>query len=613
MGAANQDEQWEVKTLPIIGPYNHQRFKQWSPEDLAGWYMAKGENTKRPYALYPQLGRAHINAFGANQLIFGAEPRGEFKSIDYLYVVEGNQIFRFDTSFAKVNITTLVPLVTFSGSVYFTFLVVNHIVFACFVDGQKIYVYREDTGVFAIVTDVNAPGNAIVDGLLTKPGFIATFGNRITVSVANSSQVFLSQVNLGGNNFNPASCFTISGAAVFAQEDGIIRQMGVLNQTLYIYTDYITGVWSNIAATLQVTGGGTVAFPWKKNTTYNWNFGIANSNSLDIDFGWMVWLARNSDGLLQFMRSNGGQPERISTKAIDTLLQRYTNALGGNNPFLVQNANGFLYEYENTILYRMSGGDYTGDGILDQEESGNSIEYNFEVEEWHRCIELNGERNRAKLHVYFNFMHLITLTGDNAIYNMSGQYYYNESLNPLQPDHQATNAFIADPFRYERITPIISEDDYSEFETAYAQIDFVFGDSNINYSNSPFLNAQFLIDELPASDGTPQFIIDEQPGLNGEPVFIIGEQGNFPTESDLTYNALFKPHIELFYSDDGGIMFNSADVREFSQQGVYNWRMRWYQLGPSRNRVYKLICVSPVPIVVLGAVMQMRRISGGAN
>lgn len=605
MGAANKDGLFEIKPLPIIGPYNLQRFRQWSAEDLAGWYLVKGENTKRPYALYPQLGRAHIAANGYNQLYFDDEPRGIFKSVSYLYVVVGNQIYRIDASYNTVNITASVPLLSFSGSIYFAFLVVNNLVFSCFVDNEKIYIYQESSGTFGIVTDSNSPGN----GTNGKPGYIAAFGNRITVSVSNSSQFFLSQINLGGNGFSYSTCFTVAGAAVFAQEDGIIRQMGVLNNTLYIFSDYITGVWSNIQAIFSGTG---VTFPWKKNSTYNWNFGIANPNSLDIDFGLMCWLARNSDGLLQFMVSDGGQPKRISTKAIDTLLQRYTNNLGGNNPFLLANANGFLYQYENTIFYRMSGGNYQNYGILDQELKANCIEYSFECDDWHRCVELNGERNRVKLHVYFNFMHLVTLIGDNTIYNMSGQFYYNEVRDATVIDPQSPLAYIVYPFRYERSTPGISQDDYSEFETEYAQIDFVFGDSNINYSTAPFQNAQFLIAEA-ALDGSPQYIIAENSDADNQPVYMIADSGDTPQVGELTYNALFKPHIELFYSDDGGISFNSADVIEFSQQGIYSWRMRWYQLGCSRNRVYKLICVSPVPIVVLGAVMNMRRVSGGAN
>ena len=433
MGAANKDGEFEIKPLPIIGQYNVQRFKQFGGEDSANWYIVKGDGTKRQYAMYPVMGRAHINYAGLNQLVFGSTPRALFKSIMYTYIVDGASIFRMDGNYNLVNISGSL-LQTVSGSVYFTFLVVNAIVFACFVDGQKIYVYQENTQTFSVVTDPNAPGN--FGG--TKPGYIAAFGNRITVSVANSSQFILSVINLldATGNFNPATCFTnATTPQVFAREEGIIRQMGVLNNTLYIYTDYITGIWSNTPSIFSGTG---VTFPWKKNSTYNWNFGIANSNSLDIDFGRMVFLARNSDGLLQFMVSAGDIPKPISTKAIDTLLQRYTNRLGNNSPFVALNSSRSFYMNmrEYYFPYRFSGGNYTGTGLLDQTLNANSIEFSFEDDSWHRLIELNGERNRIQNHVYFNNMHLVTVIGDGTIYNMSGQYYYNENRNPEQTDPQ---------------------------------------------------------------------------------------------------------------------------------------------------------------------------------
>ncbi len=355
-----------------------------------------------------------------------------------------------------------------------------------------------------------------------------------------------------------------------------------------------------------------MTFPWKNNSTYNWNFGIAVASSLDIDFGMMVFLARNSDGLLQFMASSGGKPEPISNKAINTLLQKFTNKYGVNNPFTQPDMNGFLYQYENTIFYRASGGTYTGTGLLDQEIENSSIEYSFESGQWERPIELNGERSRVRLHVYFNYKHLVSVIGDNTVYDMSGQYYFNEVRNPAQSNPQAVDAYIAYPMRYEAVTKIIYQEDYSEFETEYVQIDFVFGDSNINYSDAPFTNTVFVIDEQ-SQNGLPVYIVDEQPDADGQPIYVITQDSNVPTLYDNTYNYLFNPSIELFFSDDGGISFNSADMLEFSQQGIYSWRMRWYQLGMSRNRVYKLVCVSIVPIVVLGATMNVRRASGGAN
>jgi hypothetical protein len=101
--------------------------------------------------------------------------------------------------------------------------------------------------------------------------------------------------------------------------------------------------------------------------------------------------------------------------------------------------------------------------------------------------------------------------------------------------------------------------------------------------------------------------------LSEDNKFLIKEGSNTPTFDDNHYDTLFKPYIELYYSDDGGETFLPADVREFSPLGEYRWRMRWYELSVSRNRCYKLVAVSSAPIVILGGVRNTRRVSGGAN
>lgn len=589
--------------FPIIGQYDKQRFTQFGPEDCANWFITKAESGKKKVALYPAMGRHHVRYGEQNRLVFNSEPRGLFRTVNYWYVVVNNSIFRIDTNYNMVEISSN-SLQTLQGNVFFTYLVAVNITFAIFVDGQKMYVYREpdsaSLGQFATVTDPNAPLN---------PTFVATFGNRIVASNVNSSQFYLSQIFLGGATFNAANCFTIAGSPVFAQEIGIIRQFGVVNNSLYIFTDFNVGIWNENPSLLVPAGGvAPVTFPWKKNTTYDWGFGMADPMSLDVSFNRMTWVAQNKDGLFQVMTSQGALPEKISSKAIDVLFQKYSNA-GPDNPFLARNTAGFMYQYENTIFYRLSAGDYDPTEILDELLTSNSIEYSFDTGTWERCIEANGGRNRIQRHVFFNKKHFVTVDQDKTVYEMSGAFYDNEITNPLQPNIQELDAYISEPFRYERITPIISEEDYSEFITDYVEIDFVFGDHTFVYSNVPFDDTVFIIDEDPDNNGDPVFVVSE----TDPNVYVIQEGTNNPNLNSQTYNKLFKPHIELYFSDDGGISYFPADVREFSQLGVYQWRMRWYQLGASRNRVYKLICVSPAPIVILGGVMEKRRSSGGAN
>lgn len=588
---------------PIIGGYDRQRFAQFGPSDTANWNLQQAETGKKKIAMYPTMGRHHVRFTGLNRLIFSAESRGVFRSVNYWYVVVNNSIFRIDSQYNEVEIANN-SLVTLNGNVFFTYIIAVNITFVVFVDGQKIYVYREPDsasfGQFYTVTDPNAP---------KKPTFVATFGNRIVVSNQDSSQFNLSQVFLGGALFDPNTCFTIAGAPVFAQEVGIIRQFGVVNSTLYIFTDFNVGIWNETQSILIPAGGtSAITFPWKKNTSYDWGFGMADPMSLDVSFNRMTWVAQNKDGLFQVMTSQGQLPEKISSKAIDVLFQQYSNA-GNDNPFLAKNTAGFHYEYENTIFYRLSAGDYDATQILDQLQGSNSIEYNFDNGSWARCIEVNGGRNRIQRHVFFNKKHFVTVDRDNTVYEMSGAFYDNEITNPAQTNPQAVDAYVSEPFRYERVSPIIAEEDYSEFITDYVEIDFVFGDSTFIHTETPFADTIFIIDEVPATSGDPIFVVKE----TDDNIFVIKEGTDNPELDSQTYNKLFKPHIELYFSNDGGISYFPADVREFSQLGVYQWRMRWYQLGASRNRVYKLICVSPAPIVILGAVMDKRRSSGGAN
>ncbi len=591
-----------IQPLPIFCYFDKQRFTQFGSMDCANWYGISVESAKKKQAQYPAMGRRHVNVLGQNKLIFDAEPRAVFKTVNYFYVVDGTRVYQVDAAFNRKQIGT----VALGTNIWFAFLQVGALTYAMMTDEQHIYVITENgtTVTMGTVTDPLAPGGATTGG---KPLYVAAFGNRFVVSVKDTPDFYLTRVNLFSTSPDAGTlnnCFTINGVAVFARASGVIGQFAVLHNQLYIMCDYTTDVWANIITQITVAGI-TREFPWKLNSSYNWDYGIEDPFSLSVDFGRMCWLARNSNGLVSFMASNGQQPEDISSQAVNVLLEGSTQE-DSISPFVENNAIGFLFQYENTIFYRVSAGQYQNFGLLDIAEDANCIEYNFETKTWHRCIELNGERNRIQRHTYFGNRHLVTVQDDPAMYQMAGNIYHNELRNTAQTDHQAANAFNKYPMRYECVTQQIYQEDYSEFKTEYAEIDFVFGDHTFYESNAPFLNTVYVVDESSTPE-SPLYIVDENDK------FVIQDGTNTPVFDDNHYNALFKPHIELYYSDDGGVTFLSADGRPFSKLGQYRWRMRWYQLGVSRNRCYKLVCVSSAPIVVLGGVQLIERTSGGAN
>lgn len=589
----------KIEQLPIFCYYDKQRFTQFGAMDCANWYGIKVESGKKEQALYPCMGRKHIRFLNQNKLVFNSEPRAIFKSINYTYIVDGTTVYQIDRFY---NLKTLSISVALGTPIWFATLPVGTQVYNMMTDNENIFVIKENGSSVTseIVTDPNAPGGLTTGG---KPLYVASFGNRFVVSVADSPDFYLTQINLNGNANTYFTDPTLA-AALNAYASGVIGQFGVLHNQLYIFCDFTTDVWANIITQINV-GGVTREFPWKLNTSYNFDFGIQDPNSLAIDFGMMVWLAKNSNGLVSFMMSNGQTPQDISSQAINVLLENSTQP-ETLNPFLNSDAIAFLYQYENTIFYRVSAGEFINAGEVDVVTSAYTIEYNFEANTWGRAIELNGERNRIQRHVYFNNQHLVTVQNDPAIYEMAGNIYYNELRNTEETNPQALNAFLKYPMRYELVTKQIYLPDYSEFMDNYVEIDFVFGNKTFYKSNAPFDNTVFIVSE----DSTPEspiYILSE------DNKFIIADGSNTPSFDDNHYNALFKPHIELYYSDDGGETFIYADVREFSPLGAYRWRMRWYELGCSRNRCYKLICVSSAPIVILGAVRNTMRVSGGAN
>jgi hypothetical protein len=587
-----------VEKLPIFCYYDQQRFKQFGSMDCANWYGIQVPSGKKKQALYPAMGRKHVVSLNQNKLIFDNEPRAVFKTINYFYVVDGTRVFQVDRFYNRKEIGN----VSLTGNLWFAFLPVGNLVYGLLTDEKNIFVITENstTVTMGTVTDTNAPGGSTTGG---QPLYVAAFGNRFVVSLKNSPDYYLTRINLFADGGDLSNCFTINGSPLFNRASGVIGQMAVLHQQLYIFCDYTTDIWANILTQITVAGV-TREFPWKLNSSYNWDYGIADPFSLDTDFGRMVWLARNSNGLVSFMASTGQQPEDISSQAINVLLENDANT-SNLSPFLAETSEGFLYQYENTIFYRVAAGAFIETQDLDITTHANCLEFNFETKTWHRCIELDGERNRIQKHVYFDGKHLVTLSGDPAMYEMAGNIYYNEIRNK-GTDPQAANAFIKNPMRYELVTEQIIHEDYSEFVDDYVEIDFVFGDQSFYKSNAPFLDTVFIVAEN-STPTNPIFLVTE----DGK--FIIKEGTNNPSIDDTFYNTLFKPHIELYYSNDGGVTFTTADLREFSPLGQYRWRMRWYELGASRNRCYKLVCVSSAPIVILGGVRNTRRVSGGAN
>jgi hypothetical protein len=57
----------------------------------------------------------------------------------------------------------------------------------------------------------------------------------------------------------------------------------------------------------------------------------------------------------------------------------------------------------------------------------------------------------------------------------------------------------------------------------------------------------------------------------------------------------------LDWSDDGGHTWSAEHWRDIGAVGRYKDRVRWKQLGQSRDRVYRVTITDPVKRVILSA------------
>lgn len=172
----------QIEPLPIFCYYDKQRFTQFGSMDCANWYGIAVDSGKKQQALYPAMGRKHIRFLNENRLVFNDEPRAEYKSINYLYVVDGASVYQFDRFYNRKVLPISVALGT---PIWFATLAVGTQVLNMMTDTKNIFLITENGSAVTaeVVTDPNAPGGINSPG---APTYVASFGNRFVVSLVGS-------------------------------------------------------------------------------------------------------------------------------------------------------------------------------------------------------------------------------------------------------------------------------------------------------------------------------------------------------------------------------------------------------------------------------------------
>lgn len=312
----------------------------------------------------------------------GVPARGSyFATNNVLYYVRGNQLLRCDPVWVNGRLDQLTPTVlgTLDSTIGPVSMVDNGI-HLCLVDGARGYTVELSTNTFSQITDPDFPGSDFVvflDGffIFNRPG---------------TGQIFVSE--LYGTDFDALDFVTAESSP-----DPVVA-LAVVNNYLWVFgTRTIQAYYRNPSTDID-------AFPFATEPGSVLQTGTIAPFSVTQQENRLFWVGANERGAGVVYTNSGFGLERISTYAIDNIIQNWPD---------LSSITGFAYQQNGHLFYCISNTSSNETYVWDQSEGM-----------WHRRAWRNpqtGQLNRHRPEVY-SYAYGEHLTGDYA----TGEVYlYN--------------------------------------------------------------------------------------------------------------------------------------------------------------------------------------------
>lgn len=349
--------------LDIVGSSKFGRYPKISVERTYNMIISDGW-------LVPFAGHKKINT-----LNLGQQGRGIYTSTKFQHMIlvvdNGVYIVTNDLQILKVN-----TIDTYSGDV---FIAENNGDEIAICDKQDVYIfnYRNDT-----FQKINIDTNVV-------PGYI-TFQDTYFIVPDTFSGKWRLSANNDGTTWpteNIAEFQTKADKAV-----ATLRMPG-RGGTLLVFGSTVTEVWTDVGAQI---------FPYKRNTSYNIDYGCLNPATIASLQDFVVWLGANETSGPSIMYSNGGNIEQLSTDGINFLLDSLTNAA---------NSYGFLFRQDGHLIYQIT---FPDDNL--------TLIYDFETKQFFHLCDERFSNHVAKRVVYFNNSHYFVSLNDGNLYELNSKY-----------------------------------------------------------------------------------------------------------------------------------------------------------------------------------------------
>ncbi len=340
-------------------------------------------NAERSVNLYPVLdktGKEVAALYGApGKILFGTAGVGAcrasfFSQNGRAFIVSGSTLYEVDNAGTA---TIRGSLNQSSGNVSID----ENPTQLAICDGITVYIFTYSSNLLAQVTSINLPTS----------GTICFIDGYFVVNKVDTGAFYISGLNDG------TSWAALDFATAESSPDSLLRVYNALGQ-LWLLGSTTSEIWSNT---------GNSQFPFQRISGAKLEVGILAPYTTVAVNSSIIWLGKDNFGLGSVYQATSTVPRKISTQAIDLIIQRATNQ---------EDIVAYSYQEQGHVFYVLTGG-----GLE------TSLVYDFETKFWHERAYLNPEgqfeQDRGYCYMFAFNKHILGDRVNGKLYEMSMDYY----------------------------------------------------------------------------------------------------------------------------------------------------------------------------------------------
>lgn len=358
--------------IGLVGPSYQERSLPFDAQRTINLFPILDQQGKEVSALYGTPGLTSFATAGTGPI------RGNFAAANGRgFVVSGSGLYELTSSGTA---TLLGTLSTSSGIV----LIDENGLQLAIADGTFVYILTYNSNTFAQVADVDLP----------QSGTLTFIDGYFVVNQNSSGKFFISAL------YDGTSWDALDFATAESSPDNLLRVCNAVGQ-LWLFGSKTTEIWTNT---------GALAFPFERISGAKMEVGIlAPYSAIAVDNS-IFWIGQDNIGFGIVYRAQGFSPSRISTNAIELLLQQ------APSPTTLR---AYTYQQDGHTFYVITGGGLT-----------TTLVYDISTQLWHERAYLTTagtfEQHLGACGMYAFGRQLVGSRINGKVYSMSLSVYSDD-------------------------------------------------------------------------------------------------------------------------------------------------------------------------------------------